>query len=319
MDLEALVWDLAERQHGLVGRRQLLAQGFADRDVEALDRRGALEHLSAEVFRLRGACLSDHGRAMAAVLDSPHGAVVSHGSAAAIWGVPGFDLRGPLHVTIPRQGTRKRSRLAVVHYQKDLPLNETVIHQGIPVTTPTLLAFHLAACERHARAERAYDYLLARHLTSAQRLDGLIARIGGSGRNGTRVARELVKMASDAPRPESGLERRVDWLARRSGLKVRRQVVLGDDQMVGRVDFDIVDRPGVIEAQSLTYHSSPMSAASDGERIRRLLDMGRSVMAIWDYQAFQHGDHVIQHMVEFGQRIDAGEPPFYLECPDPDD
>ncbi|HLU32240.1 MAG TPA: hypothetical protein VK088_10790, partial [Acidimicrobiia bacterium] len=185
------------------------------------------------------------------------------------------------------------------------------------VTSPTLLAFHLAAQVHPARAEHAFDYLQARHLTTAERLQNLVDVIGGKGRNGTRVARELAKAAAGRPPAESGLERRVEWLAGQGGVKVRRQVALGDGDFIGRVDFDLVERPGVLEAQSITYHASPLSAASDAERIRRFLGMGLSVMTIWDYQAFQRGSHVIGQIQAFARALDLGSAPFHLDCPDP--
>src|SRR5688572_20662159 len=125
MDLERYVRELSERQHGVVGRRQLWGNGFTDPDLRGLEARAAIEHLSPETLRVVGAPFTPLSRAMAAVLDAPSGAVISHASAAALWNVPGFNLRGILHVTIPRQGIRARTRLASIHYAEDLPLQET--------------------------------------------------------------------------------------------------------------------------------------------------------------------------------------------------
>lgn len=318
MELERYLRELSEKQHGVLGRRQLWRHGFSDTDLLSLERRGTIQHLSPEVIRLAGTPYTPLSRAMAAVLDAPPGTILSHASAAALWEVPGFSLRGVLHVTIPRQGIRARGRLSVIHYHQDLPLSETVLHRGVPAASPTLLAFQLAAIEHPARAERGFDFLISRHLTTRERLDGLVRQIGGRGRNGTRVARDLVRRGADQPLPDSGLERRVEWLADRGGVKLRRQVSLGDTDFVGRVDFALVDRPGVIEAQSITYHASPLSAESDRERFERLIDMGLSVMTVWDYQAFQYGSHVIDQIQHFARQIDSGHPPYHFECPDPD-
>lgn len=317
MELERYLRELSERQHGVFGRRQLWTGGFGNSGLLSLERRGTIQHLSPEVMRLAGSPYTPLSRAMAAVLDAPTGAILSHASAAALWDVPGFSLRGGLHVTIPRQGIRTRGRLSVIHYHQDLPLSETVLHRGIPTASPTFLAFQLAASEHPARAERGFDFLMSRHLTTSERLDGLVQRIGGRGRNGTRVARDLVRRSNDQPLPDSGLERRVEWLAGQGGVKLRRQVSLGGTEFVGRVDFELVERAGVIEAQSIAYHASPLNAESDRERFDRLIAMGLSVMTIWDYQAFQHGGHVIDQIQHFARRLDAGHPPHHFECPNP--
>src|SRR5690606_25824060 len=78
MDLERYVRELSERQHGVVGRRQLWGNGFTAPDLRGLEARAAIEHLSPETLRVVGAPFTPLSRAMAAVLDAPSGAVISH-------------------------------------------------------------------------------------------------------------------------------------------------------------------------------------------------------------------------------------------------
>lgn len=40
-------------------------------------------------------------------------------------------------------------------------------------------------------------------------------------------------------------------------------------------------------------------------------------MTIWNYQAFQHGSHVIDQIQAFARALDLGLDPFHLDCPDP--
>ena len=196
---------------------------------------------------------------MAAVLDSPPGAVVSHTSAAAYWDIPGFSLSQPFHVTIPRQGVSRRHRLAVVHYQKDFPLDHVVWLRDIPVASPALTIFHLAGSIHPAKTERALDNAWAMNLVNLPVLESLLDRLAARGRNGIRLMRELIGVRTeDFVPPESGNEARFLALCREGGLPLaRRQVVLGNHMAIGRVDFHYEDVGGVVEILSRRYHSLP--------------------------------------------------------------
>ncbi|HLT97574.1 MAG TPA: type IV toxin-antitoxin system AbiEi family antitoxin domain-containing protein [Acidimicrobiia bacterium] len=316
-EIEATIRALARTQHGLVGRRQLRAEGIEARRLRPLAVRGSLERLSEGVYRVVGTPETPLQRVMAAILDAPPGAVASHQTAAALWNVPGFPLTGDVHVTIPRQGSPHRRSLAVVHYHKEMPLDEVVLRHGLPCTTPTLTAFQLCAVVHPARAMRAFDAMTVRRLTGPRHLRRLVKRIGASGRNGTRLARELSEQPSDQSPPESGLESRVEFLGKRAGLDLDRQIEVGDSHRIGRADFRVRDTTGLIEAQSLLYHSSAMDAAADRERLSRMQEAGFSILTVWDFQAFHQPEAVIQAMQAFKRRLDAGELPFHLDCGPP--
>lgn len=315
-DVEQVVRNIAAAQHGVMNTRQLLARGIGARRLRALSERGVLEPLSPGVYRLVGSPETHLQRVLAAVLDAPPGAVASHQTAAALWNLPGYDLRDEAHVTIPRQGTTQRRRLSVVHYHKDMPLDEVVLRHGIPTTTPTLTMFHLCAVLHPSRAIRTFDHATARRLTTGKRLARLTGRIGARGRNGTRMSRQLGERHGDDPVPESGLEARVDRLGWQAGVKLDRQVEVGDTDWIGRADFRVRGTTGLIEAQSVLYHASPLDAADDEFRISRMLAAGFSVLTVWDYQAFYKPDVVVATIRTFDQRLRSGEPPFHLECPD---
>lgn len=313
-EVEQVVREIAAAQHGVLSARQLLAGGIGSRRLRALIDRGVVERLSESVYRFAGSTHNDFQSVLAGLLDAPPGAVASHQTAAALWNLPGFDLRGDVHVTIPRQGATQRRRLAVVHYQKDMPLSEVVLRHGIPTASPTLAIFHLCAVLHPGRVERAFDQATVRRLTSGKRLAGLVIAIGARGRNGSRLARELAKRHADQPPPESGLEHRVEWLAGGAGVELDRQVEVGDGHLVGRADFRLRGTMGLLEAQSVLYHSSPMDSAHDQVRMAALMAAGFSVLTIWDYQAFHHADSVIEAIGDFRRDLEAGRPPFHLDC-----
>ncbi len=315
--MERLVNSIARVQHGVVSRRQLLAIGIDSRRLRALEQRGTIESVADGVLRLAGTPETTYQTVMAAVLDAPPGAIASHQTAAFLWNLPGFDYRRETHVTIARQGAPQRRKLAVIHFQKDLPMSEVVLRHGIPTTTPTMTVFHLCGVLHPARAERAFDHAVVRRLTSGDRLAELIALIGARGRNGTRLARQLAHRHEGQPPPESGLENRVCWLGTQTGIDLERQVRVGRGHLVGRADFRVAGTKGLIEAQSILYHTSPMDSAADQARISRFLAAGFSVLTIWDYQAFHYPDEVTKALRGFVQDLNANKPPFHRDCPDP--
>src|SRR5215212_6393507 len=78
---------LAARQQDVFSREQLLAVGI---DRHAIDRRlrsGHIRRVYRGIYTVRQSGLHREGRWMAAVLLAGGGAVLSHRSAAALWGV----------------------------------------------------------------------------------------------------------------------------------------------------------------------------------------------------------------------------------------
>ena len=134
--------DIAEGQWGLVTLQQARAAGVSwpslARQVEA----GLLDRVAHGVYRLRGAPEPDHlslraawlqqdpGRPAWQRLDDPEVAVVSHASAAAMYGVG--DLRADVHeFTLPVR--RQTRRLDVRIHRGRVPDDRRVILGGLPV------------------------------------------------------------------------------------------------------------------------------------------------------------------------------------------
>ncbi len=292
---------VAERQYGLVARRQAHDLGVSYRRLDRRIQRGDWKSVSPEVLELVGAPDSGEKKAMAAVLDSPPGAALSHTSAAAHWDIPGFRLSEPFHVTVPRQGIDRRGRLAVVHYQKDFPLDHVVWLRHIPVTSPALTMFHLAGMMHPAKTERALDNAWAMDLLNGRVLGALLDRLAARGRNGIRLMRELIadRVGEYVP-PESGNEARTIALLTEAGLPIpRRQVALGDDRVIGRVDLFYEQVGGVIEVLSRRYHTSKLDRESDDRRFQSLSSMGLEVLTIWDEELWQRPHEVITKMRTF--------------------
>jgi predicted transcriptional regulator of viral defense system len=98
--LGSLVSKLAARQHGVVEHSQLIELGMSKHTIGRWVRAGRLHRVHRGVFAVGHPRLTPEGRFLAAVFACGPGAVLSHESAAVLWGLR--RPRGPrIDVTAP--------------------------------------------------------------------------------------------------------------------------------------------------------------------------------------------------------------------------
>ncbi len=123
--------ELARRQHGVVGRAQLLARGWTKEEIDWRIRVGRLHRVHDGVYSVGHRLLIRQGQWTAAVLASGPDALLSYHTAAALWGIRGYS-GGAVHVTVPhKSSSTKRIRR---HFSL-VPPDERAVEEGIPVTS----------------------------------------------------------------------------------------------------------------------------------------------------------------------------------------
>jgi len=168
--------ELAEGQWGLVTRAQASGAGIPAATFARLVEHGLLERIAHGVYRVLGAGEPDHmqlraawlqldpGRPAWERLDEPDGAVVSHASAASLYGVG--DLRPDVHeFTWARRWQTRRKDVRL--HRGTVSDSEQILLRGLPTTRAgrmigDLLADHVEP-EAVARItvqvlENLYDY-----------------------------------------------------------------------------------------------------------------------------------------------------------------
>jgi hypothetical protein len=130
---------LAARQYGHVTRAQLLRLGMHRRTISRRLDAGSLIRVHAGVYAVGHLREDPVARAMAAVLACGPNAVLSHHSAAALWGFRKW-YGGPVHVTAPTLHRRR----GIKAHRRPLTRREIRRHQGIPVTTPARTLLDIA-------------------------------------------------------------------------------------------------------------------------------------------------------------------------------
>ena len=206
------VWALARRQHGVVTRAQLHELGFTDEAIKHRVRRGRLHRVHDGVYAVGRRELTRHGRWMAAVVACGDGAVLSHASAAALWGIR--DSERGIEVSVPASRA-PRPRGIRVHRRASLTAKDATKRHGIPVTTPACTLIDMTPRLTRAQTEAAVNEADQLDLIDPERLRREIDE--RPGRWGARTLRELLDRLTFVL-TTTELERLFLPIARRAGL-----------------------------------------------------------------------------------------------------
>jgi hypothetical protein len=259
----------AARQRGLVTRRQVMAAGGGRGLIVHRLEVGRWVLAGPGVYRVAGVPVTWKQRALAACLVAGDGAVVSHRSAAVLWGISGF-RPGPLEITVPF-GRSTRNGLARVHRSA---LIEPVRRDGIPTARPARTLLDLGAVVGGDRLEEAVDDVLCRRLC---RLEDLVVP---ARRRGSAALRAVLDAWKGDALPAGVAEMRVVRQLLAAGLPdpVRQHEIHVGGTFVARVDLAYPDRRLAIELDGFRWHAGRGPFRSDRLRGNRIEAAGWHVL-----------------------------------------
>ena len=133
---------------------QLRACGLSRRAIDHRVAGGRLFRIHRGVYAVGHPSLTDHARFKAATLAFAPDAVLSHRSAAELWGLLAA-RGGDAHVTVPYASSLRRRPGVRVHRSRTLASARTTIRYGIPVTMPARTLADLARTAPAAEVRRA--------------------------------------------------------------------------------------------------------------------------------------------------------------------
>lgn len=265
---------VAGRQYGVIGVAQLRAAGVSRGAVLRRVESGRLHRIHQGVYAVGHPGVSREGRWLAAVLASGPGAVLSHGGAAAHWGLL-RPLSGPVDVSVPTQAGRRARTGVRLHRRAALRADEVTRHRGIPVTTPSRTVADLPGTvpPRLARRARRQAEVL-----------------------GMPLAAEIL-----SDRTRSDLERDFLALCRHSSLPMPEVNVT-----IGRwtVDFAWPQRRLVVETDSYRYHQGKIAFEDDHERDFALREFGYDVVRLSERHLTTDRDRVVARLRELLRRTE---------------
>jgi very-short-patch-repair endonuclease len=221
---------------------------------------------------------------MAAVLACGPGALLSHHSAAALWGIRPTQ-QGDTHVVVPAGRPKLRPGIRA-HRRRDAEAPGRREVDGIPVTHPVATLVDLAAGISIGQLEAAVNEADHLGLVDPERLRDAIdalPRWPGVGR-----LRKLLD-APTATLTSTQLERRFLPLAFEAGLPAPQTQTWLDGY---RVDFFWPDLGLVVETDSLRYHRTPFKQARDKRRDNAHAGSGLTTLRFTHGQVRDEPDYV---------------------------
>lgn len=276
-----MVAELARAQHGVVSRGQLLGLGIDSDAIKRRVRAGRLHPIHAGVYAVGHTAITRQGRWMAAVLASGDGAVLSHQSAAGLWGIWGSGA-GETHVTVPR---KTRSGRSIRRHFSVLPDDERTVLAGIPVTSAARAVLDLAAQKGDAAAESALREMEYLQLYGPVSLPTLLER--HPHHKGTPIVRVCLERLADDPggRIRSNLEELfLPFLDAHQIPRPRLNACLSIDDDRFQVDCLWPDANLIGELDGFKAHGTKRAFRKDRRRDRRLGACGYHVVRITEDQ-----------------------------------
>lgn len=247
-------------------RSQLAAGGVPASAIVRRLRSGRLERVHRGVYGLPNTADLPLATETAALLACGEGAVLSHHSAATLWGLrPG--VARPVHVTIPAERGCRSPAGVIVHRSRTITAADVRLHEGLPVTSPARTYLDVAATLPDRDVERLLDEgLFARRIVTAAEIDELLARAGKH--PGRRRLARVSAGHTHSTQTDSPPEERLLRLIRAAGLPEPLPQV---DVLGYRVDFLWPELRLAVEVDAYGTHGSPARFESDRRRDARLL------------------------------------------------
>jgi len=276
---DSAVARLAERQHGVVSYRQLKEAGMTGNGIAQRARRGQLHRLHRGVYAVGHRPVSRRGFWMAAVFACGQRAVLSHRSAAELWGLLS-PQGGQIDVSTPVRNGRAKRRGIRLHRCPSLVAGATTFRLGIPVTTP---ARTIADLRRHVP-----PWQWRRAVRQAE------------------LAGFPLGPETETDGTRSDLERDFLHICRRAGLRMPEVNV-----KVGKWTVDFLWRVErlAVEVDSYRYHRGRIAFQDDHARDLSLRRLGLAVHRFDERQIDEEPDQVAADLIAaLGEVRPGGQP-----------
>jgi very-short-patch-repair endonuclease len=201
--VDRLISRLAGQQHGVVARSQLLAAGITEGQIDLRLRTGRLHQVHEGVYLVGHEVRPPLATEQAALLACGEGAVLSHRSAANLWGLCSYPAAAAACVIVPPARNATRPRITV--HRMALERRDIRKREGLAVTSPPRTILDLALELDLEQLELLTADARYRGLASEVELKGQLAR--NPGKRGNAKLRRVLDLPGGPRRTRSTPER----------------------------------------------------------------------------------------------------------------
>jgi len=281
--------ELAGRQHGVVSLAQLISElGYSHSAVTRAAAAGRLHRLHRGVYAVGHTSLSLHGRCLAAVFACGPGALLSHHSAAWLWGLANWSPI-PLSVTVP--GPRSARSSIRLRRARGLVAEDRDKIDCIPVTAVPRTALDLAATLRARQLPRLLERAEELRLFDLRPFEDLLSRTRGH--PGFGPLRSALDAYRPAPFTRSDTERRLLELVIAAGLP---RPVTGFVEAGYELDIYWPDARFAVELDTYETHGSRQAFEDDRLRQENLKLEGVEMIRITGWRLDREPKQVVERI-----------------------
>jgi hypothetical protein len=289
------LFQLMSKQHGVASTAQARQLGVSRRVEQRLLAEGTVGSPCPGVLTAGGAPLTFHRRAMAAAL-SPGVVAISHGAAARLHDLDGFDEHATVDV-LGVKGANPHQVLGVaIHRTRgEIPAHVTDV-EGIPTLTVAATLALLAPAVGIGRTARALDSALRQGVT-ADELKDVATAWRKRGRAGPPALLMLLGERVERRLPRSWFQRLASTVLIKVGIRLVDEYPVRDERGVLLAELDLADpaRQVGVECQSWRWHATPAAQHHDARRRGMLRQLGWEVVDVW-WSDLRHPDRVIAEL-----------------------
>lgn len=297
---------LATGFQGAVRHDQLRAHGLTAGQIKQLIRTGALHRRHLGVYIVGHLALAPMANEAAALLACGESSVISHRSAAYLWGL--IDHRPVIvEVTVVGRRCRRRDGLRV---RKVAMLASSDIRgkEGLRLTSPARTIVDLAADTGEIELEALIAEGRSNRILRDGELESALRRAGKQ--KGTARLKRILRSEAGRAMTRSETERICRRLLQVAGLPQPKT-----NQRLGRYEVDFLwpDRRVVLEVDTYGFHGNRRAFERDRRKTMMLEDAGYHVIRVTRRQLLEEPYWVVAHIARaldrYGKRLHEPRPP----------
>jgi hypothetical protein len=265
---------IAARQYGAIGHAQT---GMSSRQIERRRKSGRWVAAGKGVSIIAAVSQTSEQQVAVAILRGPPGAVASHLTALALYGVCGYPARP--HVTVRPQRSGRLKGVTVHH--SPLASEDVTVAAGLSTTTPARGLVDAATMVGYERLCELVDRTLYLRLATADDVRAAMLRASKRpGRTGLARLEAALAIWAQGEHPGSQAEMRLFRRIEAWGLPLpERQMVVydGAGRRIAQVDGGYRLQMAILEYQGQEFHG-PRRQPLDEERRAQLEGLGWTIL-----------------------------------------